>query len=170
MGWTFINGKSRADIIRDCTADHELVGGGRLRTLRKSFRGNTMYTLLEMQSRDGTTTKFIGVTLLQRSGDAWGYKDMDETAEPFYYDCPLSFLDEADAPSCESATKWRQTVRDRAAADAAKRPEVGQTWQLTDGCRPGQVKISSLKPLQGVANGITFRIPRRMLATVVEGA
>lgn len=169
MGWTFIHGITRADLVRDCTASHNLAGGGHLRTLRKSFRGNTMYSLLE-RSHEGKTIKFLSVTLFERSGDAWGYKDMDESSEPFYYDCPLSLLDEADAPETESAAQWRQTVRELAAADAAKRPEVGQTWALTEGCRPGQVEITSLKPLRGVANGITYRLPRRMLASLVGGA
>lgn len=47
MGWTYVNNASRSDIIAECVADQTLCSGGKLRTLRKSFRGNVMYSVLE---------------------------------------------------------------------------------------------------------------------------
>lgn len=119
MGWTFTK-SSRADLIEEITRDQSLANGGVCRTLRKSFRGNVMYTLLA-ETREGKTTKLIGVTLLAREGSSWGYKDMDETMGPHYYDCPLSFLDEADAPRNETAAEWRATVRERATTKVGAR-------------------------------------------------
>jgi hypothetical protein len=163
MGWTFIRGASRSDIITEVTKDQSLADGGVLRTLRKCLRGNTMYSLLEC-TRPGKKVKLISVTLLQRSSDGWGFKEMDETCGPYYYSCPLSFLLEADAPENETARQWRQSVRDRITADASKRPCIGETWQLASGCSPNQVEITSLKPLLGTAHGTVFRLRRRQLA------
>ena len=55
--------------------------------------------------------KWIGLTLIDcRNGEA-AVKSMDETCGPCYYDCPLSLLDQADAPYGEFAGPWRAKVR-----------------------------------------------------------
>jgi hypothetical protein len=111
MGWYYGYNNSRADIIREITTDGA-------KTLRKFTSGNTLWTVQE--TKDGA--KFIGCYLLQRAGrNEWGYKPMDESMHPYYYSCPLAFLN--DAPSaCE---EWRLKVRayhaERAPILAARR-------------------------------------------------
>lgn len=39
------------------------------------------------------------------------YKDMDETVEPYYYDCPNNILDLLTEPLNDNATKWRAECR-----------------------------------------------------------
>lgn len=165
MGWTFIRGASRSSIIAECVADQTLTEGGVLRTLRKCLRGNVMYSLLE-STRSGKTVKLIGVTLLQRSKDGWGYKSMGEAEMPYYFDCPLSFLDLADEPANESSAKWRGIVR----ANAAKKPGVGETWRLAPGYAVDEVVIASAKPLQGSADGKLYSLRRSMLDSCVGGS
>lgn len=161
MGWYYTYGATRAQVIDELT--HERVGEGRVfRTLRKCFRGNTMYALHEAGPEDATK-KWIGIYLLQRSRDGWGYKPMDEDAHPFHYDCPVSYLDEADEATTEGAKEWRAIVRQEAAKRAAKKPRVGETWWLT-GCQIKQVRIESLRPLTGrVPGGTLYRLKRRHL-------
>ncbi len=45
--------------------------------------------------------------LLQSSGGKWGYKAMDESMAPYYYSCPLRYLDMAK----ELSPGWREKVR-----------------------------------------------------------
>ena len=164
MGWYYTHGASRSDIITELT--HEQVTEDRVfRTLRKCFRGNTMYTLHE-GGKPGETKKWLGVYLLQRSSSGWGYKPMSEDALPYYFDCPVSYLDEADPATTENAKEWRQTVRDSAAKRAAKKPKKGEIWSLV-GCLIKQVKIINLRPLRGTANGTTYRIKRSLLGELV---
>lgn len=166
MGWFFPYGALRADVIDEVT--RERVGDGRVfRTLRKCFRGNTMYALHE-SGPEGDTKKWISVYLLQRdsaSGD-WGYKPIEESMGPVQMDCPVSYLDEADEPPNEYAREWRAAVRDLAAKRASKKPKKGETWTLK-GCRIPQVKITSVQPLQGVHNYTTYTIKRRLLGEKV---
>jgi hypothetical protein len=43
----------------------------------------------------------------------FGVKDMDETVEPYYYDCPKRILDLLTPTNDERANHWRQVNRDR---------------------------------------------------------
>ena len=58
--------------------------------------------------------RFIGLDLMEKSDSEWGYKDMDETVGPNYFDCPITFLDLAPNPPHEGyALEWREKVRER---------------------------------------------------------
>jgi len=170
MGWTFPFNASRSDVVEDLTRDQKTANGGVFRTLRKCFRGNTMYALHE-SGPEGETRKWIAVYLLQRdasSGD-WGYKDMDESMHPYYFDCPVSYLDEADEPTSDGAREWRAEVRRLAAERTSKKPKKGETWTLK-GCRIPSVKITSLRPLRGWHAGTVYKIKRGLLGEKVPAA
>jgi hypothetical protein len=166
MGWYYTDGASRSDIIDELTKE-QVTESTVFRTLRKCFRGNTMYALHESGPPEGPMTKWLSVYLLQRHKDSWGYKPLPETALPYYFDCPLSYLDEADPAANEDAKEWRRTVREAAEKRAAKKPAVGDTWTL-EGCRIKEVEITSVRPLRGKANGTTYRIKRTLLGARVE--
>jgi hypothetical protein len=164
MGWTYPYGATRAQVIDELTREQENANGGVFRTLRKCFRGNTMYALHET-GPEGQTRKWIGIYLLQRSQGSWGYKDMSEDMHPYYYDCPVSYLDEADEPTSESAKEWRALVRQEAEARAAKKPKVGEIW--TYGTR--EVEIRKLRPLIArFPDQCVYRIRRSQLGNKVE--
>lgn len=165
MGWFYPYGATRRQVIDELTEERK-KDGRVFRTLRKCLRGNTMYALHESGPEDDTT-KWIGVYLLARHGGAWGYKDMDETVHPYYYDCPVSYLDEADEATTDGAKEWRRIVREKAAERAAKKPKVGETWSL-EGCLIKEVKIVSLRPLHGVADGTRYRIKRSRLGKKID--
>jgi hypothetical protein len=164
MGWTFPYGASRAQVIEEITRDQENAAGGFFKTHRKCFKGNTMYALHETGpvGEDGRSRKWIGVYLLQRDSrdGTWGYKDMAEEMHPYYYDCPVSYLDEADEPASEHAKEWRKIVREKAAERASKKPKKGERWSYRNPTI-GEVTIVSVRPLHGRApNGVTYRIKR----------
>jgi hypothetical protein len=163
MGWYYTHGASRSDVIDELTEDR-VTDERVFRTLRKCFRGNTMYALHE-SGKPGETKKWIGVYLLQRGTSdfpGWGYKPMDETMGPYHCDCPVSYLDEADEPMGDTAKEWREACRERAAARASKKPKVGETWTLR-GCRIDAVRIVSLRPLRGLHQGTRYKIKRSLL-------
>lgn len=167
MGWTFLCGASRRDVIDDLTEERS-TDGRVFRTLRKCFRGNTMYALHE-SGKPGETEKWICVYLLAKNGKyGWGYKDISEEMGPVQMECPVSYLDEADPPPNEYAAKWREDVRKLAAQRAKIRPKVGQRWRLKVGCSPREVEIVSLRPLRGTFQGGYYRLKRRLLLEEVS--
>lgn len=62
--------------------------------------------------REGMTTAVVCLTKRQPNGRCnFGYKAMDETMHPFYYDCPLRVLDKLSPTINESALEWRTRCR-----------------------------------------------------------
>ena len=59
----------------------------------------------------------------------WGYKDMDESMGPCYYDCPERLMRQSDVDDA-NAVEWREACRH-------KRRERAQLRQLLKACRPG---------------------------------
>jgi hypothetical protein len=49
---------------------------------------------------------YIGCHLLESAGLEWGYKSLDESVHPYYYSCPLRYLDMAPVQS----PAWRERV------------------------------------------------------------
>jgi len=167
MGWLFTQDATRAEIIDHLTQER-VEDGREFRTLRKCFRGNTMYALHE-SGKTGEMKKWICVYLLQRDqGYGWGYKDIDESMGPVQKECPVSYLDEADPATSQYAIEWRAECRRLAAERSSKRPKVGEVWSLVKGCVVTQVRITSLRPLRGSARGSLFKLKRRLLDAKVE--
>jgi hypothetical protein len=112
MGWLF-NAKSKQALIQelvspqrsDCytlvISDYEL-----------NKEGDVLWTLTDWTytNQCGVVEKatFISCYLLDCSSGQWGYKSLDEQTHPFYFDCPLRFLDKANYQPCEV---WRSKVR-----------------------------------------------------------
>lgn len=116
MGWfypSFVD--SRAGLLRELSG--ELLG---LRCSRRYLCGNVVWILWE-PSEGWAGNKWIGCYLMGKAGGRWGYKSMSEADGPFYYSCPMSFLDAAPVMDPE----WREGVKryweDRKARQAAKR-------------------------------------------------
>jgi hypothetical protein len=71
--------------------------------------GNHVWQLV--QRPDGT--KFITLDLIAKErGGGWGYKGIDEDCGPFYYDCPVTLIRQADPPATPNAEAWRVKVRE----------------------------------------------------------
>jgi len=176
MGWLFLQGAERRDIVNELTREHtndqgEVV----LRTLKHCCRGNVMYAVHETVA-SGSPLRFIGVHLMQRSDDGWGYKEMEEAMGPCYYDCPLSYFELAGDPRNEVAKEWREKVRRMAAKKAeqnAKKPKVGEIWScLGRNCK--RIRIAFVKGRRIEAYNLTgsgyYRIPKKILGEKLADA
>ena len=113
MGWSFsfdkdelINPETgRIDVCNYFdknmwSSNYEVVG-------KSSFVNNyELYTLLRDKE---TKQSIICVSLVSLCKDKWGYKGMDETMEPYYYNCPQKILKlaEESEPISDNAKHWR---------------------------------------------------------------
>ncbi len=76
--------------------------------------GDVLWTVVRVTARQagvmglaaGESVCYIGCHLLESSGGDWGYKSLDESVHPYYYSCPLRYLDMAPVQSSE----WRERV------------------------------------------------------------
>jgi hypothetical protein len=113
MGWYFSR-QTRDQLISELVESRESERA-RSMVIAYSLRGNVLWSVVRATAKQadvlglavGESMQFIRCDLLQRSGDSWGYKPMDESAHPYYYSCPLSYLEMAPVQSAE----WRDGVR-----------------------------------------------------------
>jgi len=170
MGWTFPYGAARSDVIAELTPKERISENGYIfRTLRHCCKGNVLYALHESGMPE-ETRKWIGIYLIQKHDGDWGYKDMEESMHPYYYNCPVSYLDDASEPTNKAASEWRDEVRRQAAERSRKKPKVGEIWSLKSSSVP-QVEIVHVQGqgLRGVYQGQNYRVPRRILGEKIGG-
>jgi hypothetical protein len=114
MGWYFSN-QSRSELIRELIQVEE-TPHAHVQVLAHALRGNVLWSVAEITVKQegiykdlapGQSIRTIRCDLLQGRGDQWGYKPMDESMHPYYYSCPLRYLEMAD----ELCREWREGVR-----------------------------------------------------------
>lgn len=159
MGWTSLgSGYDRRDAID--AARRELSWGQDCAVERSCLKGNIMWSVVRCAS-DRT---IVVCTMLEGPTGGWAWKHVDETMGPVYHSCPVSYLDASDDPTEVYAIRWRENVREEAKRKGRKLT-VGEVVKLI-GARIPEVRITSLRPLQGAYGCNLYRIPRRLLAPV----
>jgi len=121
MGWLFTRGFTRKDIIGERTKDWERTTGEvRVTTvcLAHCYRGGTFSGVLwavwerTFVGGERPSERWITCDLLRHQRDyGWGYKDMDESMHPYYYSCPLSYLELVPIDQYGGNADWRDCVR-----------------------------------------------------------
>lgn len=162
MGWSF-GYPSKQSLVNHL--DENLTDDWKM--VKRSIVGNHYWYVAEYVSNDGRHDKgfrIIGLALL-RSGyrDGWGYKGMDESAHPYYYDCPLSMLDMAPVQSHE----WREQVKAHH-ANKRKRASIAPGQRVTYCGTDYRVERPAGKRrgwmVTRVSDGALFRMPAKYLA------
>jgi len=118
MGWLFKHNFSRAMLVEHLTKPYDGEETSN-RTIAHCLRGNVLWSVLEITAKVdglkmdesvlsvGQSKRFIACNLLAReSGCGWGYKDMIERMHPFYYTCPLIYLEMVPV----ACREWREKV------------------------------------------------------------
>lgn len=112
MGWLF-GWSTKEALVKHLTDSQNYSTNGRIRVLDHALVGNNLWLLMQHQPIE---TKFIVLARLKHSrgagpvGHDWGYKDMDESTHPYYYDCPERLLKQS---TCDkpSSVEWRAQCR-----------------------------------------------------------
>lgn len=130
MGWTFFQdnpAQTREATIRrefesTATTDNPYSWGFD----SMAVRGSTVYAIMYREHAHTMTRDYFGTVILtQRKRGEFGYKDMDESCAPYYYDAPVGMIKRLDllAPvdPGSNAAGWRVRCLQRAADKLAKR-------------------------------------------------
>jgi hypothetical protein len=137
MGWSYNTRKQSKESFV-----HEIIMGfsNNALVLAHSVRGNNLWVLVKPSDAD----PIICLFLMSSDKGCWGYKSMDESMGPYYYNCPLTFLDRSPEPhGCninhmDSGRTWRDYVRDHYKELSNRdKPKVGDTVKLDPEKYPG---------------------------------
>jgi hypothetical protein len=112
MGWDFC---SEWTTVAKARAAYTAGITGKVLASKVTNRGRTLWSVVERP----TGEKFIDVAIFEYEKEetsrgkrtVWGVKSMYEEMGPYYYDCPVNFLDMAP----ETCPTWRAKVRETAA-------------------------------------------------------
>lgn len=159
MGWDFFNDRSmdRKRLVAYLRSP-ERIGDAKM--IRSRVVGNHHWYVVEDKAG-----RWIGLDLMQGGGrnSGWGYKAMDESVGPCYYDCPLSYLDLAPQSDVGYSAGWRDKVRAHHASKIV--PSAGLKVQY------GGHEYKLLEPVQRKgwrvmrsSDGAVFRMQSRQLS------
>ncbi len=165
MGWLFTKGSTRKELIAELTANSEYNGVVR-RCLRHTAVGNVLWTVWEVSGHpEKGIYRYIGCDLLAcQRGFGWGYKNMSESMGPFYYSCPLAYLDMVPVANQE----WRDKVREYHAS-RNRVVDIGDVI-VFEGVSVPEVRVVEKhgRTLVGEYDGKRYVIRPRFMARVVE--
>lgn len=118
MGWTTIiathyKDNGTIDRLKEIYNMWEVENHGRTHVLKMSLIGRVVYGAI--QNVD-TGVVWGLVALTSTKGNEFGYKDMDDTCGPNYYNCPLSILKLLTPTNNENANNWRKKCYENANA------------------------------------------------------
>lgn len=123
MGWLFRQDMTRKELIADRTEFWERKSGETIvksMPLAHCYRGGSfsgvLWAVWERRFiKDGEDAepqqRWITCDLLQyRRDSGWGYKDMDESMGPYYYSCPMKYLNMVPIEQFGGNAEWRVEV------------------------------------------------------------
>ena len=121
MGWTFSH--------RDKGVTHRTYFTGEFPSTEivDLAQGTPKELYMAVRSRDGS--EVFAVVLLTQWNRAdhfnFGYKDMSEDMEPYYYNCPKRILDALTLTTNEHSLRWRAKCMERLAS-VGERLKIGK--------------------------------------------
>jgi len=134
MGWLYIAGISRRDLIADNTTNWERTkeDGTIIKStcLAHCYRGGIFsgvlwsvweQTSLKEEQPVEQPQRWIVCDLLRCDGGEWGYKELDESMHPYFYSCPLGYLQLVPLDRFGGNTQWRSLVKKYHAQSTEKR-------------------------------------------------
>jgi hypothetical protein len=159
MGWLYSH-PTRAALVESLRSPTRFRAG--CTVLKSRVIGSRHWYLIEGPDK----VRMVGLDLLGVSDKQHGYKDMDETMGPYYYDCPAAWLDMCTAPLNEYSRAWRETVRVHAARKSERQRLVSGTV-VQYGSHQYRLEVSLGRrgwDVTRVSDGMCFRMKARQLA------
>ena len=102
---TFSGYYSRNDVVNDLIGQYT---NDRFSIVDRKATNFGRHLWMLIQPKEGPS--FICLFKLSSYDGDWGYKPIDESMGPCYWDCPVSLIKQADPATTEYAAKWRKAV------------------------------------------------------------
>ena len=171
MGWTWYHAthykNGKIDRKAECDAYfNEGLNAGWYRIEKSALVGTVYYAAIRKLRRfvpgtNGKETEAIpeseqtvfGVVFLTGTNVkdyySFGYKDMDESMCPFYFDCPAGIIKLLSPTDNESANEWRERCRSRAAEKKAAKSDPDSLENLPIGSviKCGETELVKCEPM-----------------------
>ncbi len=169
MGWVYSTAWPKRKYLIAERIQREEHNNIRWICLKHCFRGNawkgvlwTVWEVIKLNPDTGEvieTDRYIGCDLIEwsnREPASFGVKDMSEECGPYYYSCPLSYLDMVPVAN----QKWRDGVQSYHATRKPKfKLRIGQKVKMTDGCNIKTAVITETRPIRGLGeDGRTYKL------------
>ena len=136
--WKYVNGRRIVDRKKECDQictwerkESEKGFDGRIyppmkdTVLKSAMVGSIYYAAVRREKAGEEPYVWAAVFKTcgksSHDGTIWGYKDMSEDMNPFFYDCPAGILALLTPTDSEGANEWRRLCRERLAEKAAER-------------------------------------------------
>jgi len=142
--------------------------------LEHTLRGNTLWAIHKNMSGH----IFIACHIMEKHRGSYSVKSMSVDMHPYYYDCPLKYLDVVTCSDSKGEIEWRAKVVSLAQSKTTKRKAIlklaqGDVVKLVAGCKYRGVEISqatvvSAKPLVINVDGIGLRLRSSLVAEVLK--
>lgn len=133
MGWTSVNaqvkyknGKAYIDRKEECdklfNQPMVTMGSsepiGKYEVLKSAMRGSIYYAAVRKTkfSEPDKSNVFAAICITStnlKESFNFNYKDMDESCNPYYYDCPVGILELLSPTDNENALNWRKKCREK---------------------------------------------------------
>ncbi len=149
MGWSFGYNQTKESLVQELTQsgtgsypENKMLTWN---CLAHSLRGNSLWSVWErLNSESGESIRYIRLDLLSYASQhgGYGYKSMSEACGPYYYNCPLKFLEMAPVANQE----WRDKVianhaKLKTIKATASKVRIGDIMELLPTCSIKAVKI-----------------------------
>ena len=182
MGWTFTN-KPKGESVKEFFSKEfnyeNETSVGRVIDCSASLREAYLAYEIEKKNNGGQKEVVAIVCLIQYTKDPYynfGYKDMDETMWPYYYNCPERILKLLTPTTNENALEWRKRCWENIERKKARpKFEVGDILEFEEpiefsgGIKMKQLKVASKRRLlfRDPNGGFgLFKLRRNTLKTV----
>lgn len=142
-------------------------------TIEHTCTGNILWYVVEQTKETGEQEKYINCALLSGKDGDWGYKGMSASMHPFYYSCPLKYLEMVP----EECAEWRAKVREywQGKANARKKSAEltpGQNVTLPEGWTVRNFTLKEKRKQTWMAygsDGRLYRLPLKAIQAAVIG-
>ncbi|RCS47665.1 hypothetical protein DTL42_14190 [Bremerella cremea] len=133
MGWTYPNGVNRKQLIAQRVEGWERDNGEiqvKSTCLKHCYRGGVFSGVLwsvweRTFTKNGEeaqpSERWIQCDLLRCDRGEWGYKDIEESMGPYYFSCPLGYLELVPFDRYGGNAEWREQVIEHHRRRAEKR-------------------------------------------------